>query len=44
MAGTGKAHLREGDVVVQCGTRHAWRNTGDRTAKMLFVLIGGEAK
>jgi hypothetical protein len=37
-------HLREGDVVVQCGTRHAWRNTGDRITRMLFVLIGGESK
>lgn len=34
-------HLREGDVVVQCGTRHAWRNKGDRIASMVFVLIGG---
>ena len=33
-------HLRAGDVVVQCGTRHAWRNTSDRTATMCFVLIG----
>jgi hypothetical protein len=39
-----RTHLRTGDVVVQCGTRHAWRNAGDRTAKMLFVLIGGEWK
>jgi hypothetical protein len=37
-------HLRTDDVVVQCGTRHAWRNAGARTAKMLFVLIGGERK
>lgn len=35
-------HLHAGDVVVQCGTRHAWRNNGDRTAKLFFVLIGGE--
>ncbi|WP_416979626.1 cupin domain-containing protein [Streptomyces sp. T028] len=34
-------HLRQGDVVVQGGTRHAWRNKGDRTATMCFVLIGG---
>jgi hypothetical protein len=32
--------LRTGDVVVQCGTRHAWRNTGDRPATMCFVMIG----
>ncbi|MCI0142655.1 cupin domain-containing protein [Arthrobacter bambusae] len=35
-------HLRTGDIVVQCGTRHAWRNKGTRTAKIIFVLIGGE--
>jgi mannose-6-phosphate isomerase-like protein (cupin superfamily) len=33
-------HLRAGDVVVQCGTRHAWRNPGDRPATMCFVLFG----
>lgn len=34
------AHLKAGDVVVQNGTRHAWRNQGDRDAVMAFVLIG----
>ncbi|MFJ8112020.1 cupin domain-containing protein [Streptomyces sp. NPDC096132] len=34
-------HLRRGDIAVQCGTRHAWRNKGDRPATMCFVLIGG---
>ncbi|WP_208104000.1 cupin domain-containing protein [Modestobacter roseus] len=33
-------HLRTGDVVVQNGTRHAWRNQGSRPATMAFVLIG----
>jgi mannose-6-phosphate isomerase-like protein (cupin superfamily) len=32
--------LAPGDVVVQNGTRHAWRNRGDAPAHMLFVLIG----
>jgi hypothetical protein len=32
--------LEPGDVVVQNGTRHAWRNRGDKPAKMIFVLIG----
>lgn len=36
-------HLRAGDVVVQCGARHAWRNKGDQTAAMCFVLVGGAA-
>lgn len=34
--------LRRHDVVVQHGTRHAWRNRSDRPATMLFVLIGAE--
>jgi uncharacterized cupin superfamily protein len=32
--------LRAHDVVVQNGTRHAWRNRSDKPAKMLFVLLG----
>ncbi|MGY1746117.1 cupin domain-containing protein [Blastococcus sp. SYSU D00695] len=32
--------LAPGDVVVQNGTRHAWRNPGDEPAHMLFVLTG----
>jgi hypothetical protein len=34
--------LRRHDVVVQHGTRHAWRNRSDRPATMLFVLMGAE--
>jgi hypothetical protein len=33
-------HLHAGDVVIQRGTRHAWRNHGDQVATMCFVLIG----
>ena len=32
--------LRQHDVVVQNGTRHAWRNKSDRSATLAFVLIG----
>jgi len=32
--------LKPRDVVVQNGTRHAWRNISDRPATMLFVLVG----
>lgn len=32
--------LKPGDIVVQNGTRHAWRNGGDRPATLIFVLIG----
>ena len=36
-------HLRQHDVVVQNGTRHAWRNQSDRPATLAFVLIGAQA-
>lgn len=32
--------LKTGDVVVQMGTRHAWRNTGNTLARMMFVMVG----
>ena len=35
-------HLIPGDVVVQNGTRHAWRNKGSRSATMLFFLNGAK--
>jgi hypothetical protein len=33
-------HLNRGDVVVQNGTRHAWRNKGNKLVTMLFFLNG----
>ena len=33
-------HMADGDVAVQHGTRHAWRNKGERPATMAFILIG----
>ncbi len=36
-------HLRRGDVVVQNGTRHAWRNKGAKPVTMLFFLNGARA-
>jgi hypothetical protein len=35
-------HLKKGDVVVQNGTRHAWRNKGTASATMLFFLNGAK--
>jgi mannose-6-phosphate isomerase-like protein (cupin superfamily) len=35
-------HLQTHDVVVQNGTRHAWRNRGTKPAVMAFVLIGAK--
>jgi len=34
--------LRQHDVVIQNGTRHAWRNKSDRSATLAFVLIGAQ--
>ena len=33
-------HLKQHDVIVQNGTRHAWRNKSDAPAKLAFILIG----
>jgi mannose-6-phosphate isomerase-like protein (cupin superfamily) len=38
-----QVHLQQGDVVVQCGTRHAWRNKGSKSATMAFVLVGADS-
>ena len=35
-----QVHLKQHDVVVQNGTRHAWRNKTDKPVRMAFVLIG----
>lgn len=35
-----QTRLSSGDIAVQCGTRHAWRNKSDRATTMAFVLIG----
>lgn len=32
--------LRRGDILIQHGTRHAWRNISDKPATLIFVLIG----
>jgi hypothetical protein len=36
-------HLKRGDVVVQNGTRHAWRNHGTKPVTMIFFLNGARA-
>lgn len=33
-------HLKAGDVVVQNGTRHAWRNRSDQPATIFSVMLG----
>lgn len=34
--------LRTGDVVVQRGTSHLWRNPGDRPCRYCFVLVAAD--
>lgn len=34
--------LKKGDILIQYGTRHAWRNRGSAPATMIFVLIGAK--
>ena len=34
--------LARGDVVVQNGTRHAWRNRSNEPATLAFVNVGAE--
>jgi hypothetical protein len=37
-------HLQTHDFVVQNGTRHGWRNKGDKPATIAFVLIGAKRR
>ena len=38
----GETLLKQGDVLVQRGTNHAWSNRSDAPAVLAFVLIGAE--
>lgn len=35
-----EVHLQAGDCLVQCGTRHAWRNKGGEPCIMASILVG----
>lgn len=35
-----EVHLRAGDCLVQCGTRHAWRNKGTETCIKAAIMVG----
>ena len=37
-----QVHLKAHDAIVQNGTRHAWRNKGDKPVKIAFVTIGAK--
>ena len=36
-----EVHLKQGDVVVQRGTIHAWTNRTDTICRMAFILTDG---
>ena len=36
--------LKAGDIVVQCGTNHAWSNRSDKPAIQLAVLLDADYK
>jgi uncharacterized cupin superfamily protein len=36
-----EVHLKEGDVLVQQGTNHAWVNRSTSVCRIAFVLIDG---
>lgn len=38
----GEVVLKAGDILVQCGTNHAWVNRSNAPAVVIFVLIDGE--
>ena len=35
-------HLKAGDIVVQCGTNHAWSNRSDKPCDIAFILVDGK--
>jgi mannose-6-phosphate isomerase-like protein (cupin superfamily) len=37
----GEVELKAGDVVIQCGTNHAWVNRSDAPCDVMFVLLDG---
>jgi mannose-6-phosphate isomerase-like protein (cupin superfamily) len=37
-----EVHLRQGEVLIQQGTNHAWVNRGTETCRIAFILIDAE--
>jgi quercetin dioxygenase-like cupin family protein len=37
-----EVNLRQGDTVVQNGTRHRWKNTGTEPCVMAVFIVGAE--
>lgn len=42
MDGGEKVALQEGNIVIQRGTNHAWRNEGAEVCRMVFVAAARE--
>lgn len=38
----GETTIKEGDIVIQCGTNHAWANRSGKNCRMAFILIDGQ--
>ncbi|MRG44235.1 cupin domain-containing protein [Chitinophaga sp. SYP-B3965] len=34
--------IKAGDIVIQCGTNHAWANRSGKVCRMAFILIDGQ--
>lgn len=34
--------IQAGDIVIQCGTNHAWANRSGKICRMVFILIDGQ--
>lgn len=37
----GEMLCREGDIIIQRGTNHAWANRSNRICRIAFILIDG---
>lgn len=35
-------NIQAGDIIVQCGTNHAWANRSDKICRIAFMLIDGK--
>lgn len=38
----GETTIQAGDIVIQCGTNHAWANRSGKICRMAFALIDGQ--
>ncbi len=38
-----EVHMKAGDMMIQCGTNHAWANRGDKVCRIAFILMDGKS-